>query len=95
MKRQITEIERELGQRSSRSKLDDRNDNPDAIDHLTGPHIAPSNLTTPSIANNVAGRERDRDTSYTDPELEALDPLGMLPGAESYLVDHSFLSLHC
>ncbi|XP_034239651.1 uncharacterized protein LOC117644366 isoform X14 [Thrips palmi] len=71
MKRQISEIERELVQRSSRSKIEDRNDDSEPIDHLTG-HVTPS-LTSSSIPNNVSGRERD--SSYPDPELEALDPL--------------------
>lgn len=74
MKRQISEIERELVQRSSRSKIEDRNDDSEPIDHLTG-HVTPG-LTSTSVSNNLSGRERERDSSYPDPELEALDPLG-------------------
>ncbi|XP_052121510.1 uncharacterized protein LOC113202824 isoform X13 [Frankliniella occidentalis] len=73
MKRQITEIERELGQRSGRSKLDDRSEHSEPLDHLTG-HMN-SSSTNNTNTNSVSTRDRDRDSSYPDPELEALDPL--------------------
>lgn len=75
MKRQITEIERELVQRSSRSKPEDRIEHSEVLDHLTG-HLTSSVTNT----NNATGRDRERDSSYQDPELEALDPLGKLTG---------------
>ncbi|KAK3923255.1 Protein lin-10 [Frankliniella fusca] len=79
MKRQITEIERELGQRSGRSKLDDRTEHSEPLDHLTG-HMNSSSANN-TITNS--GSSRDRDSSYPDPELEALDPLAQWCAAGS------------
>ena len=76
MKRQITEIERELVQRSGRSKPEDRIEHSEVLNHLTG-HVT-SNVTSTSNVNNTTARERERDNSYPDPELEALDPLGKM-----------------